>query len=108
MKIRRDITTSGQTNIEKTSQEPCENLLFAAEHCSPLGRRKNNVPCWDKQCESLYRSFVQAPVGTDPDRAASSLPSRLDDKKQEGWEEADNSIDFSHSSHKAWNTINKL
>jgi len=47
-------------------------------------------------------------VGTASDRAASSLLSRLQQKKQKQWEEAVNSIDFSHSSHKAWRTINKL
>jgi len=47
-------------------------------------------------------------VGTDSDRAASSLLSRLQQKKQERWGEAVNSIDFSHSSRKAWRTINKL
>ena len=31
------------------------------------------MPCWDKECETLYRSFIRAPVGTDSDRAASSL-----------------------------------
>jgi len=65
------------------------------------------VPCWDKECEILYRSFIRAPVGTDSDRAASSLLS-LQQKKQERWEEAVNSIDFSHSSRKACRTINKL
>ena len=33
---------------------------------------------------------------------------RLDQTKQERWEEAANSIDLSHSSRKAWSTINKL
>ena len=33
--------------------------------------------------------------------------SRLQQTKQEQWEEAVNSIDFSHSSHKAWRTITK-
>jgi len=66
------------------------------------------VPYWDKECETLYRSFIRAPVGTASDRAASSLLSRLQQKKQERWEEAVNSIDFSHSSRKAWRTINKL
>ena len=66
------------------------------------------MPCWDKECEPLYRSFTRAPVGTDSDRAASSLLSRLGDKKQERWEEAVNSIGFSHSNRKAWRTINKL
>jgi len=37
-----------------------------------------------------------------------SLLSRLQQKKQERWEEAVNSINFSHSSCKAWRTINKL
>jgi len=46
--------------------------------------------------------------GLDTDRAASSLLSRLQQKKQERWEEAVNSIDFSHSDCKAWRTIYKL
>ena len=47
-------------------------------------------------------------MGTASDRAVSSLLFRLQQKKQERWEEAVNSIDFSHSSCKAWRTINKL
>jgi len=47
-------------------------------------------------------------VGTASDRAASSLISRLQQKKQERWQEAVNSIDFLHSSPKAWRTVNKL
>jgi len=65
------------------------------------------VPCWDKECETLYRSFIRAPVGTASDRAASSQLSRLQ-QKQDRWEEAVNSIDFSHSSRKALRTVNKL
>jgi len=95
-------------DIERACQDFCENLLSAAKQCIPRGRRKNYVPCWDKECETLYRSFIQAPVGTDSDRAASFLLSRLQQKQQERWEEAVNSIDFSHSSRKAWRTINKL
>jgi len=46
-------------------------------------------------------------VGTDSHRAASPLRLRLDQKKQERWNEAINSIDFLHASRKAWSTINK-
>ena len=95
-------------DIERVYQHFCESLLLAAKQCIPHGRRKNYVPCWDKECETLYRSFTQALVGTDSDRAASSLPSKLGQEKQEQWEEAVNSINFSHSSHKAWKTINKF
>jgi len=101
------LSPADTTNIEKAYQKQCESLLFAAQQCIPLSRSKNCVPCWDKECETLYRSFLRAPVETDFDRATSSLLSRLDDKKQELWEEAVNSIDFSHSSRKAWSTINK-
>jgi len=96
------------SNIERAYQDFCESLLSAAKHCIPRGRRKNYMPCWDKECETLYRCFIRAPVGTDSDRAASSLLSRLGQKKQERWDKSVNSIDFSHYSRKAWRAINKL
>jgi len=65
------------------------------------------VPCWDKECETLYHSFIRHPVETASDRATSSQLFRLQ-QKRERWEEAVNSINFSHSSRKAWRTINKL
>ena len=83
--------------IERAYHDFCESLLSAAKHGIPRGRRKNYVPCLAKECESFYRSFIRAPVGTASDRATSSLLSRLQQKKQERWEEAVNSIDFSHS-----------
>jgi len=76
--------------------------------CIPRGRRENYMSCWDKECETPYRSFIRAPVGADSERASSLLLSRLEQKKQERWEESVNSTDFSHSSRKAWRTINKL
>jgi len=96
------------SNIEKAYQELCESLLFAAEQCVFLSRRKNYVPCCDNQRETLYRSFLRAPMWTDSDKGAASLLSQLDDKKQERWEEAVNSIDASHSNRKAWCAIDKL
>jgi len=78
------------------------------KQCITRGRRNNYAPCWDKECGTLYHSFTWAPVGTDSDKAASSLLSRLGQNKQEQWDEPVNSINFSHSSNKAWRTINKL
>jgi len=71
------------SNIEKAYQDFCKSEIRTAKHCIPRGRRKNYVPCWDKDCETLYRSFTRAPVGTDSDRAASSLLSQLEEKQQE-------------------------
>jgi len=68
------------TDIERAYQDFCESLLSAAKQCIPLGRRKNYVPCWDKECETLDHSFIRAPVGTASGKAASSLLSRLQQK----------------------------
>ena len=59
-------------DIERAYQDFCESLFFAAKQCIPRGRRKNYVPCWDKECETLYCSFIRSPVGTASDRAALS------------------------------------
>ena len=67
------------------------------ELCAMLGQRELDP------LSLLYPS----PSGDDSDRAASLLLSWLR-QKQERWEEAVNFIDFSHSSGKAWRTINKL
>jgi len=45
-------------DIERAYQDFCESLLSAAKQCIQRGRRKNYVPCWDKECETLYRSFT--------------------------------------------------
>jgi len=52
------------SNIERAYQDFCESLLSAAKQCIPRGRRKNYVPYWDKECETLYHSFTRAPVGS--------------------------------------------
>ena len=85
-------------DIERAYKDFCESLLSATKQCIPRGCQKNYVPCLNKECETLCRSFTWAPVGTDSDSAASSLLSQLQQKKQERWEEAVNSIDFSYSS----------
>jgi len=60
-------------DIERAYQDFCQSLLPAARKCIPFGRRKNYVPYWDKECETLYRSFIRVPVGTDSDKTTSSL-----------------------------------
>ena len=52
--------------------------------------------------------FLQSPEGSDSSRAASALLSRLDRKRRDRWSEAVQTIDFSHSSCKAWSILNNL
>ena len=71
-------------DIEKAYQDFCESLLSAAKQCIPCGRRKNYVPCWDKEFVTPNHSFIRAPVGTPSDRAYSldyNRRSRSDERK---------------------------
>ena len=94
------------TNIEKAYQN------FARACYMQLNNISHVAVAWS-MCHVGTKSarpsiFIRAPVGTDSDRASLSLLSWIEQKKQEHWEEAVSSIDFSHSSRKAWSTINNL
>ena len=81
--------------------------INAAKQCVLRGERKLYIPCWDKECETLFQ-ITQASTGNASDLATSSLITRLDNNRRTRWEETVQSIDFTHSSRKAWRTINKL
>jgi len=51
------------SSIEGVYKAFCESLLSAGKQCIPRGRRKNYVPCCDKECETLYRPFTRDPGG---------------------------------------------
>ena len=86
----------------------CNAISTAAKKYIPRGRRNDHIPCWDAECENLYQMFLQSPEGSDSSRAASALLSRLDRKRRDRWSEAVQTIDFSHSSRKAWSILNNL
>ena len=100
----------GTPNIERAYQDFCKCLLFFAKQCIPRGRRKNYVPCWDKECKASIAPSSEPQWGLTPIEPLRpyNLDRNRSDGRQEQWEEAVNSIDFSHSSRKAWRTINKL
>ena len=60
------------------------------------------------QCESLYKTFLQSPQGDDSSLVAAALLAKLDRKRRDPWSKAVRSIDFSHSSRKAWSILNNL
>ena len=60
------------------------------------------------QSESLYKTFLQSPQGDDSSLAATALLAKLDRKRRDRWSESVRSIDFSHSSRKAWSILNNL
>ena len=80
----------------------------AAKKTIPRGYRNNYIPCWDAECESLYKTFLQSPQGDDSSLAVTALLAKFDRKRRDRWSEAVRNIDFSHSSRKAWRILNNL
>ena len=89
-------------------QDFCNVIRTEAKNFIPRGRRNNHIPCWDAECENLYGTFLESPEGSDSNRAATALLLRLDKKCRDRWCEAVQTIDFSHSSRKAWSILNNL
>ena len=107
-KLAQDLPPPDAICVDEAYQGFCNTIFAAAKRSIPRGRRNNYRPCWDRECEHLYQTFLQAPQGGASSTAASALLSRLDEKRRERWSEAVNTIDFTHSSRLAWNTINNL
>ena len=89
-------------------QDFCNVIKITAKNSIPRGRRNNNIPCWDAECENLYRIFLQSPEGSDSNRDAIALIFKLDKKRRDRWSEAVQTINFSHSRRKAWSILNNL
>ena len=107
-KSTRHLPSPNTTKVDEAYQDFCNVLVNAAKKSIPRGRRNDYKPCWDWECEQLYSAFLRAPTGGESNRAASALLLRLDQRRQERWEEAVNTIDFTHSSLKAWSILNNL
>lgn len=95
-------------NLNDAYDSYCKMLLAAAKNNIPRGVRKAYVPCWDDECEHLLRSHTEAQTSEDRDKAADDLFCRLNEKRRQRWTETVESIDFTHSSRRGWQTLNKL
>ena len=94
--------------MDQAYQDLCNTISKAAKNAIPHGRCNTYIPCWDAKCEVLYQTFLQSHAGDQSSRAATALITWLDKKRRDRWSEAVQNIDFSHSSRKAWSTINNL
>ena len=94
-------------DVDAAYQDFCNTIKKAVKKTIPRGYRNNYILCWDAECESLYKTFLQSPQG-DESSSATALLAKLDRKRRDRWSEAVQSIDFSHSSRKAWSILNNL
>ena len=94
--------------MDAAYQDFCNIIKKAAKKTISRGYQNNYIPCWDAECESLYKTFLQSPQGDESSFAARALLAKLDRKRRDRRSEALRSIDFLHSSRKAWNILNSL
>ena len=106
--LAKSLLPPDTSDVDRAYQDFCNAISTAAKKYIPRGRRNDHTSCWDAECENLYQMFLQSPEGSDSSRAASALLSRLDRKRRDRWTEGVQTIDFSHSSRKAWSILNNL
>ena len=107
-KFAKTLLPPDSLDVDAAYQDFCNIIKKAAKKTIPRGYPNNYIPCWDAECESLYKTFLQSPQGDDSSLAATALLAKLDRKRRDRWSEAVRSIDFSHSIRKAWSILNNL
>ena len=107
-KFAKTLLPPDSLNVDAAYQDFCNTIKKAAKKTISHEYQNNYISCWDVQGESLYKTFLQSPQGDDSSLAATALLAKLDRKHRDRWSEAVRSIDFSHSSRKAWSILNNL
>ena len=104
-KFAKTLLPSDSLDVDAVHQDFYNTIKKADKQTIPCWYRNNYIPCWDAECKSL---FLHSPQGDDSSLAATTLLVKLDRKWRDLWSKAVRSIDFSHSSRKAWSILNKL
>ena len=107
-KFAKTLLPPDSLDVDTAYQDFCNTIKNVTKKTIPSGYRNNYIPCWDAECESLCRTFLQYPQRDDSSLAATALVAKLDRKRRDRWSEAVRSIDFSHSSRKAYSILNNL
>ena len=89
-----------RTSVTSSRKQP--------KRLSHAGIKTNYILCWDVECKSFYRTFLQSPQGDNSCLASTALLAKLDRKRRDRWSEANRSNKFSHSSRKRWSILNNL
>ena len=75
-KFAKTLLPPDSLDVDAAYQDFCNTIKKADKKIIPRGYRNNYIQCWDAECESLYRTFLQSPQGDDSSLAATAcLPS---------------------------------
>ena len=62
-KFAKTLLPPDSLDVDAAYQDFCNTIKKATKKTIPLGYRNNYIPCWDAECESLYKTFLQSPQG---------------------------------------------
>ena len=93
-KFAKTLLPAALLNVDAAYQDFCNIVKKAAKKTIPRGNQNNYIPCWDAECESLYRTFLQSPQGNDSSLFATAMLAKLDRKRKNRWSEAVWNIEF--------------
>ena len=107
-KFAKTLLPPDSLDVDAAYQDFYNTIKKAAKKDYPTRVSKYLHSVLGCRVEFLYKTFLQSPQGDDSSLAATALLSKLDRKRRDRWSEAVRSIDFSHSSRKAWSILNNL
>ena len=102
------MTKSDKNTINECYNSFTKSILVLAKKHIPREFRKTYIPVWDEECDHLAKLNQEANSNEEITETAKRLIEHLDKTRSERWIEAVESIDFTHSSRKAWSTLHGL
>ena len=72
-KFAKTLLPPDSLDVDAAYQDFCNTIKKAAKKTIPCRYQNNYVLCWDAECESLYKTFLQSPQGDNSSLAATAL-----------------------------------
>ena len=82
-KFAKTLLPPDSLDVDAAYQDFCNTIKKAAEKTIPRGYQNNYILCWDAECESLYKTFLQSPQRDHSSLAATALIAKLDWKRRD-------------------------
>ena len=79
-KFAKTLLPPDSLDVDAAYQDFCNTIKKAAKKTIPRGYQNNYIPCWDAECESLYKTFLRFPLEDDSSLAATALLAKLERK----------------------------
>ena len=77
-KFAKTLLPLDSLDVDAAYQDFYSTINKAAKQTIPRGYRNNYIPCWDVECESLYKTFLQSPQEDGSSFAGTALLAKLD------------------------------